>query len=84
MGHFRIEIDAVGGHGCDRNAQNNEFVQGCGLPNCPDCLARAFVRDLKKRGFFNNYPASAVLTHWPGTDGEVRDNLLSGRRKGQF
>lgn len=84
MGHFRIEIDAVGGHGCDRTTQNNGHVQGCGLPNCPDCMARRFVAEMKERGLFNSSPASAVLTHWPGTDGEVRDNLLSGRRKGQF
>lgn len=84
MGHFRIEINAVGGHGCDRATKNNELVTPCGKPGCPDCMAREFVYALKEKGFFNSDPASAVLTHWPGTTGEVRDNLLTGERKGHF
>lgn len=84
MGHFRIEIDGVGGHGCSRDTKHGGTVLGCGQDYCPDCLARKFVLELKAYGMFNSTPASAVLRHWPGTDGEVVDNLLTGRRNGQF
>src|SRR5438477_9164358 len=84
MGHFRIEINGVGGHGCSREYGNGEFVQGCGQPTCLDCMAREFVRKLKAAGVFSNLPASATFTHWPGTAEAVKDNLLTGIRTGQW
>ena len=89
MGDYVIRVHAVGGHGCQREKKHGETVEGCGQPGCPDCMARDFVRRLKDSG--NNVKV-ATLTHWPaelevysGQDlQEVRDNLLTGVRKGQF
>jgi len=82
MGNFRIEIDAVGGHGCQREIGDGETVtQWCGQSSCPDCKARAFVADLKSTG---NSIAKATLTHWPGMPSQVQDDLLSGKRTGSF
>lgn len=81
MGQFRIEIIAVGGHGCQREVKDGEVVAGCGQSSCPDCAAREFVARLKASG---NSIEKAELTHWPGTTTEVRDNLLTGIRSGSF
>lgn len=88
MGSYRIVIDAVGGHGCDRTATEGEALHPVApqhLSSCPDCMARDFVARLKAAGQFGNTPASATLTHWPGDTGQVVDDLLNGTRlKGQF
>lgn len=81
MGTFRIEVEAVGGHGCQREIKDGGTVDGCGHPSCPDCMARGFVKDLKEKG---NSVLSAKLTHWPGDKSEVRDDLLTGVRSGSF
>jgi hypothetical protein len=83
MGTFRIEIQAVGGHGCDRDRKDGEVVKGCGLSDCPDCQAREFVRRFALSGMFYS-DGYARLTHWPGTDTQVVDDLLTGIRKGNF
>jgi hypothetical protein len=85
MGHHRIEIDMVGGHGCDRDAKEGQPLKACGSPSCPDCAARRFVADFKARGAFGLSPSGATITHWPGTSGEVVDDLLTDTRaKGSF
>lgn len=85
MGNFRIEIDACGGHGCKREIKDGQISDGCGEDSCPDCMARRFVQSMKARGFFNYPPsASARLIHWPGEPCSVEDDLLTGRRKGNF
>ncbi len=86
MGDFVIRIHATGGHGCERDKKHGDKVEGCGLPACPDCTARRFVAELKAKG---NMVHSASLTHWPaehGCDpqGEVRDDLVTGVRRGSF
>ena len=81
MGNFKIEVDAAGGHGCQREIKDGGIVQGCGLPTCPDCLARNFVAELRARGFA---PTSATFTHWPGEETEVVDDLVTHTRKGSF
>ena len=82
MGLFRVEVEAVGGHGCQRNIKDSQQLQNyCGSPSCPDCAAREFVRDLKRKGASVQ---KATLTHWPGTDTEVQDDLMIGTRKGSF
>lgn len=81
MGQYRIEIIAVGGHGCERGITDGQTSPGCQRMGCPDCEARRFVRQLQTQG---NSVEKAELTHWPGTAGEVRDDLLSGRRTGNF
>lgn len=84
MGHFRIEIDAVGGHGCQRNVKDGGTVTGCSGGNCPDCVTREFVAKLKSMGVFSSVPASAKLIHWPGQATSVVDDLLTGKRTGSF
>lgn len=74
MGQYRIEIVAVGGHGCQREKKDQEVVYGCGHMDCPDCLTAKFVADLYRA---NNSIEKATLTHWPGTESEVVDNFVS-------
>ncbi len=83
MGNFRIVIDAVGGHGADRVAKDGEVVnfykEG---RNTPDALAKWLVDAFNwlNAGTVN----SATFTHWPGEPGEVVDDLVSGKRSGNF
>ena len=81
MGQFRVTVDAVGGHGCQREKGDGEFVIGCERPGCPDCIAREFVRRLRRSGATVNV---ATLEHWPGTESQVTDDLLTGIRSGSF
>ena len=81
MGTFLATVEAVGGHGCQRDKKDGEVVLGCELPHCPDCITREYVRRLKRTGATVNV---ATLQHWPGTESEVVDNLLTGIRKGSF
>src|SRR5579859_2363602 len=81
MGDYRIVIEAMGGHGCQREKGDGEAVVGCDRPHCPDCMARELVRRLKRSG---EQVKKAELIHWPADmpgyskEGEVRDDLLSG------
>jgi hypothetical protein len=89
VGMFRVEVQAVGGHGCQRNIKDGQQVQNfCGSVSCPDCITREYIRALKRAGACldtNMYPdVKALLTHWPGQTCEVQDNLLTGVRKGSF
>ena len=88
MGDFVVRVHAVGGHGCQRGVKHGEKVEArCGAPNCPDCLAREFVEKLRAAG--NDVKATS-LTHWPADLpgynplSEVRDDLVSGVRRGSF
>jgi len=81
MGTFVVSVEAVGGHGCQRELKDGTVVPGCGLDSCPDCTARRFVEDLRRKG---NNLVKATLIHWPEQPGEVVDNLLDGVRKGSF
>ena len=83
MGNFRIEVESVGNHGCQRELGDGATVTGCGDPSCPDCIARRFVAELKAKGQLYS-TAKATLTHWPGTPGEVQDDLITGIRTGHF
>jgi len=85
MGTFRVDVQAVGGHGCQRDVKDGEVVQGCGKPNCPDCIVREFVGKLKAISVFSyGVECHAKLIHWPGQPNEVVDDLLTGIRKGNF
>jgi len=81
MGQFRIEITAVGGHGCQRTLKTGEVVKPCGNATCPDCKARAFVADLQANGCSIE---NGILTHWPGSDSEATDDLKTGTRLKPF
>lgn len=69
MGDFRIEIEATGGHGCDRDAKEGMQVHGCGRMGCPDCELRRFLNSPGFKGTLK----SARLVHWPGQTTEVVD-----------
>ncbi len=81
MGQFRVTVTATGGHGCMREKGDGETVIGCDRPGCPDCSAREFVRRLKRMGC---NVEEAKLEHWPGTESQVTDDLLTGLRSGSF
>lgn len=81
MGDFIIKVKAVGGHGCQREVKDGEEVQGCKNINCPDCITREFVERLQRIGCS---VGEATLTHWPGQEGTVVDDLLTKKRKGSF
>lgn len=81
MGNFRVEIEAVGGHGCAREIKDGRRVYGCGQRGCVDCEAREFVKFLERQGY---QVVKAELTHWPGSETEVKDDLKTGIRKGNF
>lgn len=96
MGDFRITIDAVGGHGCNREANDGDRLVRCHRDDCPDCQAERFVQQLMARGCSIH---GAKLEHWPkvmhggglrpdvpthqGGPGPV-DDLLLGHRTGKF
>ncbi len=81
MGQFIVHVDAVGNHGCERDKKDGEAVVGCEKSQCTDCITREYVRRLKRSGATM---AAATITHWPGQAGEVRDDLVTGKRSGSF
>lgn len=89
MGDFRVVVEAMGSHGCERGYGNGAYVVGCERPGCTDCITREYVRRLKRAGATVHM---AELVHWPADmkdrgyekDKEVRDNLLTGIRIGNF
>lgn len=89
MGDFRIEINLVGGHGCQRDKRDGEVITACSDPACPDCMIGTFVDELRKKMSLR----SAVLTHWPGQRDSVVDvfdtstpinESIKRRRRGSF
>ncbi len=87
MGDFRVVVEAVGGHGCQREKGTGETVMGCDRQGCPDCMAREFVRRLKRSGA---QVKVARIEHWPAdlpgytAERQVNDDLLTGERTGEF
>lgn len=82
MGNYRVVINAVGGHGQDRDAGNGDIVDfQAGGDNSPEAIVLRCVEELKSKG---NSVTEATVHHWPGTAAEVLDNLLTGHRKGDF
>lgn len=81
MGDFVIKVKAVGGHGCQREIGDGQEVHGCRSMDCPDCITREFVAKLQATG---SSVIEATLTHWPGRDNSVMDNLLTKKRIGSF
>lgn len=80
MGNFRLEAEWIGGHGCQREKKSGETVEGCGEAYCPDCRIRKFVAEMNAACS----PVSAILRHWPGHASEVKDNLNTKIREGNF
>jgi len=87
VGDFRVVVEAVGGHGCQRDVGDGEDLIGCGQPFCPDCMARDFVRWLKRSGADVR---RAEIQHWPADlpgydeESQVTDDLLANVRHGSF
>jgi|SRR5882757_1082770 len=80
MGNFKIEIEAVGGHGTDRTAKAGELLtltnDPAGSGGDPDSMAKAFVDMLSTKGCSI---VSATLTHWPDTM-PIVDDLKACKR----
>jgi hypothetical protein len=81
VGMFTLELEAVGGHGCQRELKDQASVESCGWAGCPDCILREAVAKLKASGAS---VSKAILRHWPGSNTEVSDNLLTKVRRGSF
>ena len=90
MGDFRIIIDAVGGHGQDRDKEDGQtvnFFQGGN--HSPEAYAKILVEALKGSGC---NVQSAKVVHWPADNypenreagKEIVDDLLTNLRKGSF
>jgi hypothetical protein len=73
MGDFRIVVDAVGGHGCQRTVGAEGEVYGCGSMTCPDCLVTEFIQKLRLSGASVK---AARIEHWPGEPGAVTDEYM--------
>lgn len=91
MGDFRIVIDAVGGHGQDRDKKDGEIVDfGTDVMNSPEAAAKKFLEEFGKY----NSITEAKIIHWPldnyegqlknGRSKQIVDDLLTGKRTGQF
>jgi hypothetical protein len=77
MGDFRIIINAVGGHGQDRDKKNGEVVDfSKDSPNSPEALAKEFVEKLKSTGV--NVENASVI-HWPldNYEGQLKNGRSS-------
>ena len=70
IGEFRVVIEAIGDHGCQREVKDGSDVIGCGSMRCPDCITAKYVADLERSGA---NVLSAKIQHWPGTPCEVVD-----------
>lgn len=92
MGDFRIVIEAVGGHGQDRDKKTGDIVDfSIGGQNCPEALALKFIETMKEQGMT---PNQAYIIHWPldnyggqlknNRNSQIVDDLLTGKRNGSF
>lgn len=81
MGEFLSTVKASGNHGCQRKKGDGAVVLDCGNPKCPDCITREYVRRLQRAGCLLEV---ATVQHWPETEHQVVDNLLTGIREGSF
>ncbi len=81
MGQFRIVIEAMGGHGEQREVGDGGKLDVYAYPDgAVDKAAFDLVKWLKA----HTTVSSATLTHWPGTEAEVVDDLVERVRHGSF
>lgn len=90
MGDFRIVIDAVGGHGQQREVKDGENLdlEKLAEGNDPEAIALKCIEQLKTNGCSVD---RAKIIHWP-TDNyperqgakDITDDLLTGVRTGNF
>jgi len=92
MGDFRIVIEAVGGHGQDRDKKTGDVVDFTkGGEHTPEFLALKFIELMKEAGMA---PEKAYIVHWPidnyggqlknNRSSQIVDDLLTGKRNGSF
>jgi len=89
MGDFVVRVHAVGNHGHNRDVAHGEVVPTrCEYPQgCVDCVTNEYVEKLKSMG---SSVKVASMTHWPSEFegytllGEIKDDLLTGLRRGNF
>ena len=84
MGTFRIEIEAVGDHGAQRDVGDGGSLEGwkdAGPGGTLDRIAFDAVEQLKAKGAS---VVSAKIVHWPEQESEVTDDLLAQTRSGSF
>lgn len=92
MGDFRIVIDAVGGHGVDRNKKSGETVDfNIEGQNSPEAIAKRLIEELQSKGCSIQ---EAKIIHWPldNYGGQLKNNrstqivdcFLTGKRTGSF
>ncbi len=82
MGTFLVQIKAVGGHGQDRGKKDGEVVNFYEAgSSTPDAIAKTMVETMRVHGV---NVEEANIVHWPGSGSEVTDDLLTGKRFGNF
>ena len=92
MGDFRIVIEAVGGHGQDRDKKTGDVVDfKQGGDKTPEALALQFIEAMKEAGMS---PSQAYIIHWPldnyggqlknSRSHQIVDDFLTGKRNGSF
>lgn len=87
MGSYRIVIEAVGGHGEQREVEDGGTLDLNALPSqAPESAAREAVLRLQQSGAT---VSKATIEHWPADltgndDGGPVDDLLTGKRTGSF
>jgi hypothetical protein len=92
MGDFRIVIEAVGGHGQDRDKKTGDVVDFLqGGDRTPEALALKFIEAMKEAGMT---PNQAYIVHWPldnyggqlknNRSSQIVDDFLTGKRNGSF
>lgn len=95
MGDFRIIIDAVGGHGQDREKKDGETVDfthsGSGYHSSknPEAIAQVLIAALQGTGCSIQ---GAKVIHWPSDNypdqreagKEIVDDLITGKRTNNF
>lgn len=86
MGTSVLTIRIVGNHGCQRDVKHGEVTkptcergEECAR-GCVDAVAKEMVEKLRATGSI----IEAGLMHWPDSTPHVYDDLLSGKRTGNF
>lgn len=86
MGDFRVIIDAIGGHGQDRDKKDGEKVDfthegnGHHSTQTPEAIAQTLV--LAMRGAGINIQGAKVI-HWPADNYPKTDEDPNGREAGK-
>lgn len=75
-------ITGVGSHGVNREAKDGEQVNfNAEGDKSPDAIAKKITEELIASVASID---SAKLIHWPGQECEIVDDLVTGKRKGNF